>query len=215
MAVDNFYSSIDYESPFEGSVWGAEDREVLDLLSSVKVEGRWLNLAAGDGRYNEYLLRQCDQVTACDIDKRALIRLEKRTPEEILGKLKTDVLDITGRFPYEDDCYSGLLCTGTLATFDRDKVQHLADEMCRVVKPGGIVLFDFETDVTRELRTGGEYKIPGIAEYTLDQAMNFVQELFKGRDFSVSVSTVNGAEVNLGGLTYTLNCKYLLVKVVV
>ena len=63
-----FTEGIDYFSTGEESIWGSGDEFTLGVLENTKINGNWLNLASGDGRYNSILLSKANFVTASDID---------------------------------------------------------------------------------------------------------------------------------------------------
>src|SRR3989344_1657398 len=90
-----FTEGIDYSKTEKTSIWGVGDKDTLELLKKIEIRGKWLNLAAGDGRYNLNLLEKADSVVASDIDESALDKLWQNTPEQFKSKLKTKVFDIT------------------------------------------------------------------------------------------------------------------------
>ena len=53
-----FTEGIDYSETGETSIWGTGDRGTLEIIGNTDISGRWLNLAAGDGRYNLDLLER-------------------------------------------------------------------------------------------------------------------------------------------------------------
>ena len=63
-----FTEGINYFETSKVSIWGTGDKDTLELLKKVEIRGKWLNLAAGDGRYNLNLLEKADFVVASDID---------------------------------------------------------------------------------------------------------------------------------------------------
>lgn len=50
------------------SKWGIEEKETLDAINNIDFSGKILNIAAGDGRFNNRLLELAQSVTAIDID---------------------------------------------------------------------------------------------------------------------------------------------------
>jgi len=87
------------------SVWGIEDKATVDLLKNTKIGGSWLNLCAGDGRFNNYLLEQASEVVAVDIDEKALQKLAKTATNTLRKKLKPKVMDITQPLLFENDSF--------------------------------------------------------------------------------------------------------------
>ena len=57
------------------SIWGREDSDTVKILNRLELKGRWLNLAAGDGRYNSLLLSKVEHLVVADIDSKALKKL--------------------------------------------------------------------------------------------------------------------------------------------
>ena len=51
------------------------------------------------------LLKKSNDVTAVDIDYKELEVLKDKCPKEFVNRLKTEVIDITKRFPYQDETY--------------------------------------------------------------------------------------------------------------
>lgn len=49
---------INYFKTNKISIWGSGDPKTIKLLNKQKIKGVWLNLAAGDGRYNNILLKK-------------------------------------------------------------------------------------------------------------------------------------------------------------
>ena len=56
---ENIYTDeVDYANTPDNSVWGTEDKATTDLLDRLDITGKWLNLCAGDGRFNNKLLEK-------------------------------------------------------------------------------------------------------------------------------------------------------------
>ncbi len=62
------------------SKWGIQEQETLDTINKIGLSGNILNVAAGDGRFNNVLLKASDSVTAVDIDKSDLNILINNCP---------------------------------------------------------------------------------------------------------------------------------------
>ena len=67
-----FTEGVDYFTTGKTPIWGFGDKNTLGLLEKTEIRGKWLNLAAGDGRYNLKLLEKADYVVTSDIYKSAL-----------------------------------------------------------------------------------------------------------------------------------------------
>ena len=81
-----FTEGIDYFTTRKTSIWGTGDKDTLQLLKKIEIHGKWLNLAAGDGRYNLNLLKKADFVVTSDIDESALSKLWHNTPDKYKQK---------------------------------------------------------------------------------------------------------------------------------
>ena len=93
-----FTEGINYFETGKTSIWGTGDKDTLELLRKIKIHGKCLNLAAGDGRYNLNLLKKTNFVLASDIDEGALSKLLHNTPKKYKKKLDTKAFDITKKF---------------------------------------------------------------------------------------------------------------------
>ncbi len=206
-----FAEDIDYLKTGRSSIWGEGDRDTVELLKRMKISGRWLNLAAGDGRYNRGLLEKADAVVASDIDAGVLRKLRNITPERLRHKLKTVVFDITETFPFSDHSFDGVFCTGTLHLFPEEMLRFIFSEITRVLRPGGKIIIDFATDIRRVLPDGSLYIRGSEPQYNLDQAKSLLQKLLKNYRFRIIESEVPEEGVRVGELSYKFSCKFLLV----
>lgn len=204
-----FTEGIDYFTTGKNSIWGIGDKDTLQLLKKIEINGKWLNLAAGDGRYNVSLLEKADSVTASDIDESALSKLWHNTPEKYQSKLKTKSFDITKKFPFDDKSFDGVFSTGTLHLFPKDILQKIISEIDRVLKPNGRVIIDFATDIKRispdrKLVTFGKEPL-----YTLEDAKNTLKKLFRNYRVELRDSEVV-EDFEAANPPYTLNCKFVI-----
>lgn len=173
-----YSEGIDYLKTGSISIWGAGDKKTLDILRTAEIHGKWLNLAAGDGRYNLYLLGKADAVVASDVDESALSKLWNNTPKPYQPKLETAVVDITKKIPYKNNSFDGVFCAGTLYLFPKTVLEGIIEEMDRVLRKGGKIILDFATDITRIRLDGKPYLIKGEPKYTLNAAKTTLRELF-------------------------------------
>ncbi len=116
------------------SKWGDEEQETVDELKKINFNGRVLNLAVGDGRFNEYILKTSDHVIAIDINKEDLSKLVRNCPKQLKEKLEIKCIDITKKLPFEDNTFDGVFCTGTLHLFDLKTINSVLDEVERILK---------------------------------------------------------------------------------
>ena len=207
-----FTEGIIYFETSTKSIWGAGDKITLEYLDSAQISGKWLNLAAGDGRYNTELLRKADFVVASDIDECALSKLRHVTSREHKMKLQTSVFDIAHEFPFEDCSFDGVFCTGTLHLFPQKILQKLLNEIDRVVKPGGKIILDFATDVKRVQSNGKLYARKSDPQYTLDSAEKLLAETFKNYSIQLKKSEVIDEEFRTKKRAYKFSCNFILLS---
>ena len=205
-----FTEGIDYSQTEKTSIWGTGDKDTLELLKKIEIHGKWLNLASGDGRYNLNLLEKADFVIASDIDESALHKLRQNTPDKFKAKLQTEVLDITNKFPFEDNSLDGVFCTGTLHLFPKEILRQIFSEIDRILKPHGRILIDFATDIKRVLPDGKLYLRKSEPQYTLKEAAKFLDDLLKNYKVQIVESEVPEEEIKTRGFVYKFSCKFIL-----
>jgi len=205
-----YTEGIDYSQSEKPSIWGTGDKDTLELLKKIEFRGKWLNLASGDGRYNLDLLEKADSVVASDIDESALHKLRQNTPDKFKAKLQTEVFDITNKFPFEDNSFDGVFCTGTLHLFPKEILRHIFSENDRILKPTGIILIDFATDIKRVLPEGKLYIRKSEPQYDLKEAAKFLKELLKSYKVQIVESEVPEEEIKTRGFVYRFSCKFIL-----
>lgn len=203
---------IDYLTTGINSIWGEGDLETLEVLKEYKFEGKWINLAAGDGRYNNRILEQADSLVATDIDRSALAKLEKITPQELRNKLATERVNLMEALPYNDGEFDGVFCVGTLHLFPEIELKKMFAEINRVVKNGGHIFIDFATDINRLFPNGTQHKKPNEPAYTIEESEKLFREHFSNFDLDISRHKVPEEEVKIGDLSYIFSCNYILVR---
>lgn len=192
------------------SIWGKEDEETLELLDKTEIRGKWLNLAAGDGRYNNVLLRKADEVVASDIDKNALNKLGDTTPEKYRSRLQIKVFDITKRFPFNDNTFDGVFCVGTLHLLPKHVFREIFNEMNRVLKPNGKIIIDFATDVKRISPEGKAVTFGDEPQYALNEAREILKDLFKNYEIETYESEVSEELLKGVNPPHTFSCRFIL-----
>ncbi|MBI4144141.1 class I SAM-dependent methyltransferase [Candidatus Woesearchaeota archaeon] len=205
-----FSEGIDYSKTEKTSIWGTGDKDTLELLKKTEIRGRWLNLAAGDGRYNLTLLEKANYVVASDIDESALNKLRQNTPNTLKPKLKTEVFDITKKFPFENNSFDGVFCTGTLHIFSREILESIIIEIDRVLKYGGKVLIDFAADVKRIRWDGKPYIIKDEPKYTLAEARTTLKDSFRKYKIKMYESDVPEELLKEANPPYKFSCNFIL-----
>ncbi len=205
-----FTEGIDYSNTEKTSIWGVGDEDTLELLREIKIRGKWLNLTAGDGRYNLNLLEKADFVVASDIDESALSKLLQNTPDKFKAKLQTKVFNVTKKFPFENSTFDGVFCTGTLHIFSRRILEKIILEIDRLLKPSGRVIIDFAADVKRIRFDRKPYIIKDEPKYTLAEAKTTLGNLFKNYKIKMYESEVPEEVLKEADPPYTFSCKFIL-----
>ncbi|HIG93358.1 TPA: class I SAM-dependent methyltransferase [Candidatus Woesearchaeota archaeon] len=205
-----FTEGIDYSKTEKNSIWGTGDKDTLELLKDIEINGKWLNLAAGDGRYNLNLLEKAYFVVASDIDESALSKLWQKTPDKLKTKLQTKVFDITKKFPFENNSFNGVFCTGTLHLFPKEILRQIFSEIDRILKPNGRILIDFATDIKRILPDGKLYIRKSEPQYKNEEATKFLTELLNNYKVQIVESEVPEEEIKTRGFVYRFSCKFIL-----
>lgn len=194
------------------SVWGAEDQVTLDLIKKSDFRGRWLDLAAGDGRYADKIIQKTDLLVAADINPDYLEQLRTKIDEKYQKKLLTTAFDFLKPFPFPNDFFDGVFCTGALHLFSEGDIEKIILEVKRVLKKNGEFIFDFATDIRRIKPDGSLHQYPSRIEYTLREAESLMIKLLNGFKYSTSKSKVIDQPVSLGDRNYNLNCNFFLIK---
>ena len=177
------------------SKWGIEEKETIEAINNIGFSGNILNIAAGDGRFNNRLLELSDSVTAIDIDNSELESLEENCPKDLLDKLYTKAVDITQKLPFQDEAFDGVFCTGTLHLFDRDTIIKILQEIKRVLKTKGKIVLDFATDIKRLDKKQNQVVFEGEGNYTTNEAVSLFEEELK--EFSLNIGVATFMEENL------------------
>lgn len=204
-----FTKGIDYSETGKTSIWGTGDKDTLELLRKIKISGKWLNLAAGDGRYNLDLIKKADFVVTSDIDKSALSKLWHNTPPKYRTKLDSKAFDITKKFPFKNNSFDGVFCTGTLHLFPKKILRQIISEIDRILKLNGKVIIDFATDIKRTSLSGKSIIFGKEPLYTLKDAKSTLKNLFRNYWIQIYESEVV-EDFETANLPYTLNCKFVI-----
>lgn len=205
-----FTEGVDYFKTGKVSIWGHGDKDTLELLNKTEIRGRWLNLAAGDGRYNQELLEKAGFVVASDLDESALRKLRDNTPVKLRTKLDMQVFDITQRFPFEDEAFDGVFCASILHYFPENILQQIVSEVDRILKPSGKVIIEFATDIKRILPDGKLYIRKSEPQYTFEEGKEILRELLNNYRVKIIKSEVPPEEIKTYRFVYTLSCQLVL-----
>ena len=177
------------------SKWGIEEKETIEAINNIGFSGNIVNIAAGDGRFNNRLLELSENVTAIDIDNSELKNLEENCPKYLLDKLCTKAVDITQKLPFQDETFDGVFCTGTLHLFDRDTIIKILQEIKRVLKTKFRIVLDFATDIKRLDKYQNQVVFEGEGNYTTDEAVSLFENQLK--EFSLNIGVAAFMEENL------------------
>ncbi len=206
-----FNEGIDYFKEGNQSIWGAGDSETIKLLKKTNINGHWLNLAAGDGRYNNLFINKAAKVTAADIDEGALNKLFFLTPKNQQKKLDLKTLNIIKKFPFKDSSFDGILATGILYLFPEAILSRIFKEIFRVLKKGGALVFDFATDRKKTTIEGRTIKNNQV-RYNNRQAEKLINKLMSDYEFKIIKSEVPQELTTIGSKKYYFSCNFLLVS---
>ena len=168
---------------------GKEEKETLEVINEIGFLGDVLDVAAGDGRFLLELLNKSRSVTAIDIDKKELEMLKENCAIEYRNKLKTEIVDITKRFPYQDETYDTIFCTGTLHLFDKSTIASIIREMNRCLKQDGTMILDFATDIRRLDCNDNEVVFESEGSYGTDDAIALFHELLNNCSLDIQKAT--------------------------
>ncbi|MBU0952819.1 MAG: class I SAM-dependent methyltransferase [Nanoarchaeota archaeon] len=187
------------------SVWG-NDKATVQLLKQVRPYGKWLDLAAGDGRYIPELLKTVDSLVVSDIDQELLNFIVSRYEH-----LEVKMFDLTKRFPFENGSFDGVFCTGTLHLFREEMLRTIFSEISRILKPEGVFIFDFATNVIRNKPDGTPVVFDGEPKYETKEAKHLLQKLLFDYSLEMKESTFKDDLTNVPGHGYVIRGDFIFV----
>lgn len=192
------------------SKWGDEEKETTAIIKRVNFSGKVLNVAAGDGRFNNELLIYADHVVAIDNDINELHKLKNRCPNNLIKKLSTNVVDVTKKLSYGDNSFDGVFCTGFLHTFKDEKLNKIMIELHRILKKGGKIVIDFATDIRREKEDGGLITYEGEGNYALDEAKQIFCKMSELFNLNFEYGKCHESDLYLNDIKYDFKCNFLV-----
>ena len=106
-----------------------------------------LEIACGTGHTTGLLVKEGFDVIACDLTPGMMQRVSEQTGDqhEKVSFVRMDAF----KLPFPDACVSTVVSTRFLHLFPADEQELIITEMYRVLKPGGVVLVDFDSWVHR------------------------------------------------------------------
>ncbi len=172
--------------------FGAIDVYLFDQLlrGAIRPGLRVLDAGCGGGRNLVYLLQEGYDVTAVDVDPRAIRKVQA------LGVTNAHVADL-GDLPYETGAFDVVLCNAVLHfAEDHGAFRRMALELGRVLAPGGLLWARLASSIGIEdhVKPLGEgcYVVPdGTERYLVDEAalIAWTEEL--GCDLADPIKTTN------------------------
>lgn len=181
------------------SKWGIEEKETLEDIDEINFSGNILDVAAGDGRFVNRILKSANSLTAIDISDIDLKTLKDNCPDYLVDKLNILVVDITKEWPFSNASFDGVFCTGSLHLFNKDTIIYILNEIMRVLKPGGKIILDFATDIKRLDKDNNIIIFDNEVNYTTDEAISFFNTQLKDFNFNIKLSSFS--ETNLDSST--------------
>ncbi len=96
-----------------------------------------IDLGCGSGNDTLYLIERGKQVIPCDYSQNAIQNIKKNFPEVA----KAECFDMTKGLPFDDDFTDIIISDLSLHYFTEKKTYEVLEEIKRVLKPNGILLF--------------------------------------------------------------------------
>jgi len=131
------------------SIWGEGEKETIEIIRKENMGGVWLDLAGGDGRYLDEILPKAEKLIISDVSIIDLEKIKKQLIENQKKKVEIKSFDMTKKFPFEDEFFDGIFCTGTLHLFPEEKLNLIFSEINRVLKSNGKLIIDFVFEIKR------------------------------------------------------------------
>lgn len=187
----DYTEHIDYFSLPPGSIWGKEGPLVLSYIEQANPTGKWLNLAAGDGRYFDTFAESADEFIVADKDPHALLKgRDVNSKPENRHKIVPVPLDLTANhLPFANQSFDGVFSLGALHFFNEKTLRNIFNEIDRILVPNGRFLFNMSTNIQRTRHDNQDSLIfPAEPLYVLEDAEAIVQSSFTG--YSLDAATV-------------------------
>src|SRR6266478_2421619 len=165
---------------FGESPYGEPNPETLDLFRKLPSNSDILDVGGGDGRYALPLAQMGYNVTVLDIDLPHLKRLQtnaKAVLSNTAGKIDPVLADATENFPFHRQ-FDGVLNAGFGYLIPPDQLDLVFARMARILKSGGLLVFEFATNRER-LDIDGKSLI-GKQEYiyTYEEGLHVLQTFY-------------------------------------
>ena len=96
-----------------------------------------IDLGCGSGNDTKYLIEVGKKVIPCDYSQNAIQNIKKNFPEVT----RTECFDMSKGLPFEDNFTDIIIADLSLHYFTEEKTFEILEEIKRVLKPNGIILF--------------------------------------------------------------------------
>lgn len=148
------------------SPYGEPNQETLALFADLPRGSKIGDIGGGEGRYALPLANMGHRVILSDVDLPHLVRGKEKNrlvgAEE--GVIIPVEMDATKDFPMRENSLEAVLNAGFGYLIPPDELGDLFGKMVKVVKPGGLIVFEFATNRDRRDRKDGKSLI-GREEY--------------------------------------------------
>jgi ubiquinone/menaquinone biosynthesis C-methylase UbiE len=158
----------DYDTDLdEGFGWVGPKKAVEYFVKYVPKDGKVLDAGAGTGLCGELLAKEgYSDMTAMDISKGMLEEAKKKNAYKAF-----DQMVMGEKLDYADNTFDGVISVGVM-TVGHAPASSL-DELVRVTKPGGYIVYSLRPDVYRdngfvakheELQKAGKWKLAEVSD---------------------------------------------------
>ena len=113
-----------------------------------------LEIGAGHGQDSIYLAAQGSTITSTDFSDTALMYLKKAVPKKLKTKIKILKLDITEKFPFEQNQFDIVYSHLSFHYFDLETTKKIIQKLLKILKPNGIFALIVNSIDDPEYKTG-------------------------------------------------------------
>lgn len=206
-----FTEDIDYFTIGNESLWGNGEEETLSLLTREAHDGVWADLAAGDGRYAIHIVKNVQMLYAIDIDGSALRKLLYRIGETSKSKVNLIEMDILN-LGLRSNTFDGIICTGILHLFPPNLLSELFPQLINLLKPGGLFIIDFGTDIQEFDQSGNPLPSTYDYSYKTEEAVSFLSSALGDLEPRIILSSFEDDLSKIDGYGHTNKGKFVLLS---
>jgi SAM-dependent methyltransferase len=147
---DRFAATGSYDETFDEWGYVGPETAAAITLNYVPLDSRVLDAACGSGLSGAALQRLgYSRITGIDISAGLLELAERSGAYEQVQRVDMQVLPL----PFDDGGFGAVLFIGALTYFETSDILR---ELCRIVRPGGHVVFSQRDDIMRDRDYGDE-----------------------------------------------------------